>query len=122
MLKGISASREDPDDPWKTDLAVKAVNHFRRSLANIVAPTGNAASLGLKRWGSDCPYFVEKAGVSGSLSDGTFASESMAFFESVSADSVVAAMPLRKVPFGARLSSVTNGVTAYWTEQGAAKP
>src|SRR5262245_56795584 len=95
---------------------------FRRSLANIIASPGHATSYGLKRWGNDCPYFVEKAGVSATSSDGTFASESQAFFESVSADSVVSALPLRRVPFHARLSSVTSGASASWIAENQAKP
>ena len=75
------------------------------------------------RWPSAFVDFVERAGVSAIVSGDAspFASETQAFFDSVSADSVVAAMELRRVPFHARLVSAS-GATASWTAESQGKP
>ena len=86
---------------------------LRRVIANALAMTkgGDPHEIATNRWGSGRPPFVDvleqRAGVSGSVSGDAspFASESQAFFESVSADSIVASMPLRKVPFHTRTFS-----------------
>ena len=103
---------------------------LRRAIAGAIADTkgGDPHEIATQRWGSGRPPFVDvleqRAGVSGVVSGDAspFASESQAFFDSVSADSVVAAMELRRVPFHARLVSVASGATASWTGESQAKP
>ena len=96
--------------PRKSDLQRDGL---RRVIANAIAikKGGDPHEIATQRWGSGRPPFVDaleqRAAVVGmtSADDSPFASESQAFFESVSADSIVASMPLRKVPFHTRTFS-----------------
>jgi hypothetical protein len=113
--------------PRKTDLQLHGL---RRVIADAIAIKngGDPHEIATQRWGAGRPPFVDvleqRAGVVGmtSADDSPFASESQAFFESVSADSVVAAMELRRVPFHARLVSVVSGATGSWTAESLGKP
>ena len=111
-------------NPRKSDLSQ---HRLRRVIADAVSEKtqGDPHEYATRRWGADRPPpMIERAGVSGTVSGDAspFASESQAFFDSVSADSVVASMPLRKVPFHARLVSVTTPASASFTAEGLAKP
>ena len=101
---------------------------LRRALAGALADIkgGDPAEIATNRWGSGRPppMIEQRAGISGMVSGDAspFRDESLAFFESVSADSVVAAMPLRRVPFGVRLVSVSTAATGSWVGESLAKP
>jgi hypothetical protein len=78
----------------------------------------------LNRWGNAlCPEWNERAAIAGaSTVDGAFKSESQAFFDAAFEASVPGRMPLRRVPFDVRLTSVVTGASASWVRQGAGKP
>ena len=96
------------------------------SEAIAIRKGGDPNEIATRIWGAGRPPpgFEIRTGVSGSVSGDAspFATESAAFFESVSADSIVAAMELRRVPFYARLVSVASSASASWTGKSRAKP
>jgi len=101
--------------PRRKDL----LNDFVHAAISRAVAGPSADKYALHRFGLNLDT---RTAVAGSITaDGAFKDESLAFFGSVAEQSVVGQLPLRQVPFDARLTSVATGATGYWTSESAGK-